>query len=379
MRTALIIPTRNRPERLDLTLRSIGSLQPPADVPTPSVWVVDNASEVPPSVPDRLENGWPTRLIRSDRNLGAAARNLAAEAALNSRRPPDVLCLLDDDSYPTDTGFLTAFEEAPADLFALGAEIHLPSGRHEAGGLPEVFIGCGVLVRADRFVLLDGYDAAFGYYGEEYDLCARAIAAGWRVTHDRRFQVLHGKVEQGRNFARILSLLVRNNAWVIQRYAPSGCLDGALAAMLSRYREIALREQVASAFDSALADLDASLDAQPRTPLAPAQWDRFTGRAAVESSLLPRLQPRASGPIRLAGAGKGEEVIRAALDSAGISWTPLEANARPEAGEVVVPAYLSPGPLADAWLDLAARFGPEAVILPPCEPYPGVAERLPAR
>ena len=61
------------------------------------------------------------------------------------------LLLLDVDSWPMDAGFLAIAAGAAADVAVIGLDIRLPGGRREAGGLPEVHVGCGALVRTDAF------------------------------------------------------------------------------------------------------------------------------------------------------------------------------------------------------------------------------------
>ena len=74
-----------------------------------------------------------------------------------------------------------------------------------------LFIGCGVAVRREAFRALGGYDTAFNYYAEEYDLAARMILAGGRVAFEQDFRVTHAKDARGRNMDLILARLVRNN------------------------------------------------------------------------------------------------------------------------------------------------------------------------
>jgi GT2 family glycosyltransferase len=330
-----VIPTRNRPRALARTLDMLG-MQPPAHVgPDAEVIVVDNASSPPVDVPVRLANGLPVTVLRPGANLGASARTLAATVA----RTP-WLVMLDDDSAPTLAPFASVLPALPPDVAAVGGEIVLPSGRREAGGLPEVVVGCGCAVRRDAFLAVGGYDPAYEYYVEEYDLCAKLIAAGSRVVHTRHLAFEHRKVDAGRSFAAILHRLVRNNGWTIRRYAPDEVFDPALAAMRSRYRAIADREGVAEAFAAGDDELARTIDMQPRRPLAPERWDRFTGAAAVRAGLVPRLRALQVESVRTVARGKGADVVDAVLHAHGITVDP-------DAPTAVV-ATLSPGPMLDA-------------------------------
>ncbi|MHC5022859.1 MAG: glycosyltransferase family 2 protein [Planctomycetota bacterium] len=176
---SFVLPTRDRPRELRATLAAVAAL--PANVHDEvggaEVIVVENASSTPVQLPSSLENGMPLRLLRRPDNEGAAARNVAAESARG-----DWLLMLDDDSAPLDAGHVQVAREAPSDVAAIGAEILLPDGSHEAGGLPEVFIGCGALIRREAFLDVGGYDPSFEFYVEEYDLCARLISHSCETT-----------------------------------------------------------------------------------------------------------------------------------------------------------------------------------------------------
>src|SRR5262245_59516113 len=185
--------------------------------------------------------------------------------------------MLDDDSFPTDVGHIQMLHEIPDDVAAVGGEIVLPDGRHEAGGLPEVFIGCGVAIRRHAFLDVGGYDVSFDYYAEEYDLCAKLMLGGWRIAHDRRFQVRHEKVAAGRDMNRILHRLVRINGWVAQRYSPEDCRVAELHEVISRYARIAVSESATHGFAQGAAELFPSLSKQPRQPMSQSLFDRFTG------------------------------------------------------------------------------------------------------
>ena len=80
--------------------------------------VVDNASDHPPAVEGPLDNGIPVRLIVRTENEGAASRNTAVQEA-NPRS--QWVVMLDDDSFPLDTGFLHRLASAPPDVVAVSA------------------------------------------------------------------------------------------------------------------------------------------------------------------------------------------------------------------------------------------------------------------
>ena len=379
---SFVLPTRDRPGALARTLRSLGGLDPEryACLGGGEVIVVDNGGDA--NVPYRLSNGFGVRLIRERENVGTAARNTGARSAVGAW-----LVMLDDDSEPVEAegggagpeqhGLVDVVMDAPADVAAIGAEIFLPSSLHgdgplagrprrEAGGRPEVFVGCGALIRRDVFLEVGGYDAGFGYYAEEYDLCARLLLGGWRVTHDRRFRVAHHKVEHGRDMDRIVRMLVRNGGWVAARYTPESRREEAVRGVMDRCAFIAEKEGALAGYERGVRELEASLDAQVRTPMTVAQHDRFTGLAAARRAVaLHRERGTLGDTARLVDAGKHAWCVRTALQEAGVAVIDDgDARVGGNAGADVpgVVGTLSPGPMWDA-LDIGAASG-ETVLAP---------------
>jgi GT2 family glycosyltransferase len=324
--------------------------------PGARVVVVDNDSETPLELPARLENGLPVVLERLGVNLGAAARNVGAKLAGDV----EWLIMLDDDSAPLDAGFVRRLHGAPADVAALAADITLADGRREVGGLPEVFVGCGAAVRRSAFLEAGGYDGSFGYYVEEYDLCARLLLAGWRVRFEPWFRVRHERERAGRDMDRILRALVRNNGWVLQRYAPEPERRAELRGMRRRYRQIAAREGAIAGFGAGLVELRRTIGGQRRRPMPEDVWARFTGLAAARAGIAAALEGCAARTAAVVDEGKQAHLIRRALAEAGVEEVAVDAG--PDA---LVIGTLSPGPMLDACARRAAqgRAGP-LVIAP---------------
>lgn len=376
---AYILPTRNRPACLARTLSALASL--PSH--SAEVIVIDNAGEPPASVPFQLANGLPVTLILRSRNDGAAARNSGARAADPSAH---WLVMLDDDSHPLNLNFLQALSDQPSDVAALCAEIFLPpppghwalgtehsSSPRESGGLPEIPIGCGVAYRRDAFLAAEihstaGYDPRFNFYAEEYDLAARLIRAGHRIALDRRFAVLHEKTPAGRSMDTILRRLVRNNAWVMQRYAPADARREELRRVLSRYARIARKENALGGYLAGLAECSTTLHRQPRAELTPRQWERFTGHAACRRSLLRQWAARRFTTAALIHRGKNDHIVQACLQELGVRIINDES-----AADALVIATLSPGPLLDAWDATAHDPRLVAPWLDPIEQSPSIA------
>ncbi len=341
-----VIPTRDRPERLALTLSMLGQLRghgPRGEGEVPGeVIVIDNASRFPPTPPERLANGLSVRLICRASNEGAASRNVGVR---ESNERSEWVVMLDDDSYPVDTGFIRRLQRAPADVAAVSADIYLPGlSRRESGGLPEVFIGCGVAIRRSVFLALGGYDAGFGYYAEEYDLAARMILAGHRVAFDPWFRVEHHKVAAGRDVDTIMARLVRNNGWVMQRYAPEGLRRGQIREQRRRYRAISRHENAMSGFARGLVELRRTIRGQARTPMSADQFDRFTGLAYAREALGEAWRSARFRTAALVDEGKNGWVVRRALAELGVSI--VEESREPEA---IVVGTMSPGPMLDSF------------------------------
>lgn len=373
-RIAYVLPTRDRPDTLARTIAGLARL-PRHDA---QVIVVDNASRTPPKLPIELANGLPVTLLMRDTNEGAAARNAGALAADSSC---EWIVMLDDDSHPMHTGHLAALRDAPGDVGAVQAEIFLPdvkepegikASRHEAGGLPEVFIGCGVAIRRGAFLAAGGYDASFNYYAEEYDLAAKLMLAGLRITFDRRFRVLHEKTQAGRDMDVILRRLVRNNAWVMRRYSPRNERAREVRRTIVRYGRIAIKERAELGYARGLIDLAGTYFSQPRREMPRDVWDRFTGKAAAREALAAAHAARPFASAAIVDAGKNEHIVREVLREMGVRIV-----AREEDADALVIGTLSPGPVLDALsqrADTRAEMPGRARVIAPLE-LGGRAER----
>src|SRR6188768_2477468 len=309
-----ILPTRDRPERLTLTLAALGNLRGHPE--GAEVVIIDNASKFPPMPPERLANGLSVRVLHRTSNEGAASRNIGVAAA----NPGHAwVVMLDDDSYPCDTGFIRRLGKAPAEVAAVSADIYLPGmARRESGGLPEVFIGCGVAIRRNVFLELGGYDAAFNYYAEEYDLAARMMLAGYRIAFDPWFRVEHHKVATGRDMNTILARLVRNNGWVMQRYAPEELRRAQVREQRRRYRAISAKENARAGFAEGLLELKNSIRRQKRTPMPRHIFDRFTGLAYARDAMAVAFRNKPFKTAALIEEGKNGWVVRKSLAEIGV-------------------------------------------------------------
>ncbi len=348
---SFVLPTRDRPSDLARTLAGIGRLGLGPE--RAEVIVVDNASARTPVVPGRLACGAQVTLLTRPTNDGAAARNLGAEAARG-----EWVVMLDDDSHPLppqgDAPDLpTLLEAQPREALAVMADIHLSGERgREQGGLPEVFIGCGVAIRRDAFLRAGGYDHAFGYYAEEYDLAAKLMLMGGRIAFEPAWRVVHHKVSAGRDMDLIVERLVRNNGWVAQRYAPDDELAAELERIVGRCQFIATKEDARRGFERGMAQLEATIGAQQRTPMDHGLWARFTGLAAARAAVDAELRRRPFTTASIVLAGKNLAVVERALTERGVEVLP----GVPGRGEALVLGTLSPGPMLDG-LSLLSVLG----------------------
>lgn len=325
-RVDVVIPTRNRSSALAQTLDALADHSDIANV-----FIIDNASDRPVDVPTRLPNGARVQCIRLDHNAGAAARNIAANTS-----EADWLLMLDDDSAPL-APWDAVLRHASEDVAAIGADITLPSGAREAGGLPEVFVGCGALVRRQAFLSVGGYDASFGFYGEETDLCARLIDAGHRIVFDPALRVEHRRATEGRDVAVIVERLACNEARTIHRYAPDDERESWIDLTLQRRCAIAEREGCLDAFESGRdAFLDRAQETERRT-LSKPHWDRLVGRALVRCALRQIDAPRVAIEMPSGPPGKHAHVISEELAQ------PQHETADSARADVIVAGTLAPG------------------------------------
>lgn len=365
---SFVLPTRDRPARLRQTLLALGRLTPTNGLALEGeVIVVDNASRATPVLPRRLDNGLAVTLLQRPTNEGAAARN---EGARQSHPASEWIILLDDDSYPLDGAFIPALLSQPRDVAAVSADIVLPGktdeeGRlitpREQGGLPEVFIGCGVAIRRSVFLELRGYDPGFNYYVEEYDLAAKILLAGHRVAFSKHFRVMHAKDSTHRDMNTILARLIRNNGWVAQRYAPDSQRLAELREVRRRYRAIAAKEDALRGFGEGLKELRRTLKEQPRHAMPTPLFDRFTGLAAARDAVHAAHEKHHFRTASIVDAGKNAWVVERALRETGVTILPYGQDA-----EASVIGTMSPGPMLDAFKRRSsARRGRGPIIIAP--------------
>ncbi len=178
------------------------------------VIVVDNAST---DGTDRAVAHLADRVVRLGRNEGSCAKAHGVEQAVGR-----FILFLDDDSYPRPGALarmIEHLEENPR-LGAAGFVVHLPNGQKEGSALTEVFLGCGVGLRAEALRAVGGLDLTMFMQAEEYDLAFRLVGAGWGVRMFDDLHVEHLKSPDARQTRRTTFYDTCNNLRVVSRYLP---------------------------------------------------------------------------------------------------------------------------------------------------------------
>jgi GT2 family glycosyltransferase len=186
------------------------------DYPNLSVLVVDSASsEDPTSRVAAMLPGAYVRRLETNRGFAAAANevlNLVEGASHyvflhdDAAPAPDAIRLLVEEAYRSNAGVvapkLVEWHD-PRRLLAVGMAVdkagvpgffgrgELDQAQHDA--VRDVFVAPGgcMLVRADLFASLAGFDADMPVFGEDLDLCWRAQVLGARVMVAPAAQVRH--------------------------------------------------------------------------------------------------------------------------------------------------------------------------------------------
>lgn len=201
-KVSVLVCTRNGKRTLPGCLDAIARL----DYPDFETIVVDDGSS--DGTGDWVAASYPeTRLLRTSGVGLSAARNLAAGAARG-----EIFAYLDDDCEPDALWLRHAVKGMLEHGFDIAGGPNLaPPGASARqavlDGLPglpvqvmlddlraEHLPGCNLLVRAEVFLSLGGFDARFHTAGDDVDFCWRALAAGLKpgfvaaavVWHHRR-------------------------------------------------------------------------------------------------------------------------------------------------------------------------------------------------
>ena len=196
MTVAVVIPTRDRPDRLAAALAAIEADE---------VVVVDSASKDRDEVA-RVAQARGARVVRCDEPGAACARNAGVRATT-----APIVAFTDDDCRP-QPGWVAAIEAAFTDdvgvvagrvtaegggAFVLSVTAESAPSTFRAGDDPiGVAHGANLAVRRDAFEQVGGFDELLGPgsrfpNGEDYDLFWRILAAGWTGRFAQDAVVVH--------------------------------------------------------------------------------------------------------------------------------------------------------------------------------------------
>lgn len=219
---SVVVLSWNRRAALRETLQRLGQ----EASPPPEVIVVDNGSTDGSADMVRVE--FPgVRLVALPHNVGIEGLNVGLRTAQGT-----VVVLLDDDSYPLPGALplLTeAFRRDPA-LGIAACQIVSPSGQPaEAwlsgtppGASVPTFIGCGAGIRRTAAARVGFFDRAFFLYGNELDLAARVMDAGYAVRYFPQIRFVHAVSPVNRTSFRREYYGIRNLLWTLWKYFPRG-------------------------------------------------------------------------------------------------------------------------------------------------------------
>lgn len=211
---SVVVPTRMRPERLAACIDGLGRLAYPRE--RFEAIVVDDGSEQEARV--QAPDGLRLRILRQEHAGPAAARNLGAAHAAG-----DHLAFLDDDCVP-HSGWLTAFADRfakspeavvggctvnglPENVYSTASQLLVSYlyAYHRRGGTaqPPFFTSNNLALSAASFEKLQGFSTSFTLAaGEDRDLCARALDAGFALEYAPDAIVTHAHALGLRTFSR---------------------------------------------------------------------------------------------------------------------------------------------------------------------------------
>ncbi len=243
-RLTIGITTRNRVASLERCLRSLQVLEELQ----PRVLVFDDGSDLPvtDAVAAALPSGMDGAVLPDGGGGYIVGRNRIMRAAATA-----YVLMLDDDTVVLtvasvraamavmdgdSTVAAVAFAQAEADGRPW------PEGMQPGRGSEPVcissFIGFGHLLRREAFERLGGYRESFVFYGEEKDLCVRALDAGYRVVYLPASLIAHIPDRGGRSATRYVRFTIRNDCLYSLYNEPWPIAVLSLPLRLWRYRKM---------------------------------------------------------------------------------------------------------------------------------------------
>ncbi|MEM6424828.1 MAG: glycosyltransferase [Cyanobacteria bacterium P01_C01_bin.73] len=202
---SIVIPTYNRPERLQKCLESIAQLDYPRD--RFEVVIVDDGSQTPlQPVIDRFRSDLPLNYIQQSNAGPANARNTGAASATGQ-----YLVFTDDDCQPTST-WLSSLEAAfqacsealiggrtinalPGNIFSSASQLlidYLYEYYNQAHGEPTFFASNNFAMPRGFYQQLGGFDTSFPLAaGEDREFCDRWKHHQFPMRYAPNMKILH--------------------------------------------------------------------------------------------------------------------------------------------------------------------------------------------
>ena len=196
---SVVVTVRNEERRLPGLLAALGRQTLPRE--RFELVIVDDASRDGTLALARRHPG--ARVVALPAHLGLpAGRN----AGIRRARAP-VVALTDADCIPHDDWLergVTALAESGADILAGGISLPLDSGSPLAAIVDasvymnqDAYVrmgfgaGANLWFRRELFERVGFFNELLGMYGDEAELCQRAVASGARLLYDRNVAVVH--------------------------------------------------------------------------------------------------------------------------------------------------------------------------------------------
>jgi hypothetical protein len=187
----------------------------------------------------------------------------------------------------------------------------------------------------------------------------------------------------------MLARLVRNNGWVMERYAPESMRRPMLRDLRRRYRVIARKENAIEGYAAGLLELKHTIRRQDRRPMPRELFERFMGLSYAREALNAAMAQHPFATAQVVDEGKNGWVVRRALDELGVrvlnappygvpsltcSPSQLPTSSPPHAApDAIVIGTMSPGPMLDAYerrTAMPVQRGPRVIA-----PWRAVTER----
>ncbi len=222
LRVAITIATRNRLADLKRTLAVVAALEP---APDELLITADGCSD---GTPEFVREHFP--LARLTVN-GVARGSTASRDAMFRAAESDLIVILDDDSYPLDSDFLSrtpAFFEKHPRLAVLSfsqrsdeTPVSLTTADFGATHLAGTYVDCAAMLRKSVFIELGGYPAQFRIAYDEPDFSVRCVCAGWQIRYEPSLTFRHHYSSAQRSELRMHQTHARNEIWSVIMRCPA--------------------------------------------------------------------------------------------------------------------------------------------------------------